>query len=94
MGSLVAAAKAVKLPWFPDVHTTVLFKTAPIRHEYDRNGYPSSDEVCDALRLCRFFELRYLKANMVVSMASVLMPTGTFRFLMVGRLAFASTAPG
>ncbi len=40
MCSMVAAAKAVKIPWFPDVHTTVLFKTAPIRHDYDRNVYP------------------------------------------------------
>jgi hypothetical protein len=40
MRSIVTAAKAVKMPWFPDVHTTVLFKTAPIRHEYDRNVYP------------------------------------------------------
>jgi hypothetical protein len=38
--SMVAAAKAVKIPRFPDVHTTVLFKTAPIRHDYDRNVYP------------------------------------------------------
>jgi len=41
MCSMVAAAKDVKIPWFPDAHTTVLFKTAPIRHDDDRNGYPS-----------------------------------------------------
>ena len=40
MRSMVAAAKAVKIPWFPDVHTTGLFKTVPIRHEYDRHVYP------------------------------------------------------
>jgi hypothetical protein len=40
MCSMVAAAKTVKRPWFPGVRTTVLFKTAPIRHEYDRNVYP------------------------------------------------------
>jgi hypothetical protein len=40
MCSMVAAAKAVNIPWFPDVHTTVLFKAAPIRHDYDRNVYP------------------------------------------------------
>ncbi len=40
MRSMVAAAKTVKIPWFPDVHTTALFKTSPNRHEYDRNVYP------------------------------------------------------
>ncbi len=29
MGNLVAAAQAVKLPWFPDVQTTVLFIVDP-----------------------------------------------------------------
>ena len=39
MRSMVAAAKAVKLSWFPDVYTTVLFKPVAIRHEYGRNVY-------------------------------------------------------